>query len=214
MRERRSRSRVAAAALLAAGLALGAAGCGGDDGGEALGERPDLPSEPPELWNPCDGLEPAAVAAAFGAELDARTGTDAEPLCSFTPAEDGGPAVDVNYQLYPGTLDDLLATFGEPLVDGRTEVTAAEVPAADDARVISDVGDDDVLAVTGFVRNGQLVQVVNALDPAPFDQRAVRRAVTALLTPLAEHASGSGLQDEDDAPEDSPTDSPSNPHGG
>lgn len=212
MRERRTRA--VAAAVLTACLALVAAGCSGDDGGgEALGERPDLPSDPPQLWNPCDGLEPAAVAATFGTELTARTGTEDEPLCSFTPIEDGGPAVDVNYQLYPGTLDELLATFGEVQVEGRTDVTAPEVPAADDARVISDVGDDDVLAVTGFVRNGQLVQVVNALDPAPFDQRAVRRAVTELLTPLAEHASGSGLQDED-APSESPSGSPSNPHGG
>ncbi|WP_139980090.1 hypothetical protein [Nocardioides litoris] len=198
------RSVATAAAALA--LAGGLVACGGDDDAPTTGERPSLPADAPELWNPCDGLDPEAVSTSFGVRFTVRTGTDAEPQCSFAPTAEGDPAVDVSYQLYAGTLDDLLRTFGNQEVAGRTQVASPEVPGADDARVISDVADDGTLAVTGFVRNGRLVQVVNALQPPPFQRPRIVTAVTAVLGGLAEHASESGITD--DAPGASPTDQP------
>jgi hypothetical protein len=190
-------------------LAPAVSACGGDDDpGADVGERPDLPTAPPELWNPCDGLDPDSVSEAFGTTFTARTGTDEQPQCSFAPTAEGDTAVDVNYQLFAGTLDDLLETFGDLEVADRTEVSSPEVAEADDARVILDVN-EGTLAVTGFVRNGQLVQVVNALDPEPFTRDRVVRAVTTLLTDLSAHASESGLSDESDGSGDNPGASPS-----
>ncbi|MEO9324066.1 hypothetical protein ABFT23_11280 [Nocardioides sp. C4-1] len=192
-------------AALAAVLLL-AAGCGGGDDTEATGTPPDLPTAPPELWNPCDGLDDTAVSTAFGTTFTVRRGSDSEPTCTFSPTTEGGPAIDVNYQLYAGTLEDLLKSFGV-LADGAdTRVSSPTVAGADDARVVSDVDADDTLAVTGFVRNGRLVQVVNALDPAPADRAAVEAAVTTMLEGLAAHAAESGISDE--APGSSPTDAP------
>ena len=63
--------------------------------------------------------------------------------------------------------------------------------------------------MTGFVRNGRLVQVVNALDPKPYRRDGIRTAVEALLGDLAAHASESGISDEDAPPGASPSDAPS-----
>ncbi|WP_134768141.1 hypothetical protein [Nocardioides sp. 1609] len=185
----RSRPIAAAAGLLALTAALAA--CSGDD--EPAGPRPTMPTEAPALWNPCDGLDTAAVSTAFGATFDTRTGTAESPLCSFTPQEDGGPAMDVNYQLFAGSLDDLMKTFGVLAEGATTEVTTPEVPDADDVRLIVDVTADDTLAVTAFVQTGDLVQVVNALDPSPFDRAAVVRGVRTVMAGLATHAAESDL---------------------
>ena len=196
--------RVGAVAGVLVALTTALAGCGDDAGG---GEKPDFSaSETPALWNPCDGLDPEAVSTSFGVRFTVRTGTDAEPQCSFAPTAEGDPAVDVSYQLYAGTLEDLLGTFGDLQEEGRTEVASPQVPAADDARVVSDVTDDGTLAVTGFVRNGRLVQVVNALQPPPADRREVEAAVTTMLAGLAAHAAEAGIGD--DAPGASPSDAP------
>lgn len=187
----RSRTTAAAVAgLLALTTALTA--CSGEDD-EPTGPPPTLPTRAPALWNPCDGLDPAAVSTAFGATFDTRTGTAEEPLCSFTPQEEGGPALDVNYQLFAGSLEDLVETFGVLAEGATTEVTTPEVPDADDARLIVDVTGDDTLAVTAFVQTGDLVQVVNALDPSPFDRAEVLRGVRTVIAGLATHAAGSDL---------------------
>lgn len=183
-------------------------GCGGGDDSEATGTPPELPTAPPELWNPCDGLDADAVSQAFGTTFTVRQGSASEPTCTFSPTTDGAPAIDVNYQLYAGTLADLLKSFGVLAEGADTNVTTPTVAEADDARLVSDVDGEQTLAVTGFVRNGRLVQVVNALDPAPADRRKVEAAVTTLLGSLAAHAADSGISD--DAPGASPSDSPDN----
>lgn len=187
------RSRALAALLTAGVLALGTAGCSGSDAAkEALGPKPDLPTAPTEpLWNPCSALDLDEVNELFSATFSQQTGSASEPTCTFTPSADGAVAIDINYSLYAGTLRDIVAELGDPESVGAT-LTAPRLPDANGARIISNVT-DDTLAVTGFVRNGRLVQFVNALDPAPYDKAGTVRGVRELMVRLAKHADESGL---------------------
>lgn len=179
------RTALALAALVP--LAALLAGCGEDD----LALRTPLPSAPAEaLWNPCTALDLATVGTLFDQRYRVDTGTDSEPRCTFTPGADGGTAVDVNYQLYDGTLKDVVAQLPPPGEDAT--LTAPRLPGANGVRILSSI-DQGTLAVTGFVRNGRLVQVVNALDPAPFDRARTITGVRELLTSLAGAADESGL---------------------
>ncbi len=192
---RRTRVAVWALPTLTAALLLG--GCSGDGSGdEELGPKPDLPTEATEpLWNPCSALELAPVEKALGTTFSRQAGTPTQPACRFTPTADGGPAVDVNYQLYSGTLDELFSSFGTLASDADTDLSTPKVPGSDDARLVLDV-QDDTLAVTGFVQNGELVQLVNVLDPAPFDRARIASGVETMLADLAARADRSGLSGE------------------
>ena len=184
-----SRSRLASLAAVAA-LSLVAAGCSGEDE-PALPERTPISSELAEpLWNPCDALDPATVTELFDAAFDQRTGSDQEPRCVFTPTTDGEVVLDINYQLYGGTLEDIVTQLGDPA--DSSELLSPRVPGASGARIIVD-SDAEALAITGLVRNGRLVQVVNALDLAPYDKAATVAGVRELLTDLASRAEESGL---------------------
>ncbi len=184
------RSPLPAAAL---GLVLASvwltAGCGGDD--ETLPPRAPIATDLAEpLWNPCDALDPAEVATLFGATFDQQTGSDQDPRCTFTPTVEGETVLDVNYQLYGGTLEDVVTQLGTP--GDTSELRQPQVKGASGARVVIDAA-SDALAVTGLVRNGRLVQVVNALDLAPYDKDATISGVETLMAELASHAEESGL---------------------
>ncbi|MEN8673800.1 hypothetical protein [Nocardioides sp.] len=184
------RPRLLVALALVPVLAATLTGCGGGDDPE-LPPRTPIPSELAEpLWNPCDALDPAEVSTLFTATFDQQTGTSAEPRCTFTPTEEGETVLDINYQLYGGTLQDIVDQLGDP--GDTSELTAPRIPGSSGARLIIDT-DEDALAVTGLVRNGRLVQVVNALDLAPYDRDATVAGVRRLLTELASHAEESGL---------------------
>ena len=179
--------------LVSAALtAVLAAGCSssssGSDGEPAT--PPGHPSTAPALWNPCDGLEPPQVARLFRTTFTVDAGTPSEPACRFTPAADGDVGLDVNYQIFAGSLEELFATFGT--AQASTEVTTVRVRGADDARLVVDTVDETLL-VTGFVQNGRLVQVVNALDPDPAPRARVVAGVRALLTDLSAHADESAV---------------------
>ncbi len=177
--------------LLLAALLL--AGCSGDDETEAVAPRTELPSTPAEaLWNPCSALDRAEVNELFDVDFSQQTGTPAAPVCTFTPTREGRVVIDVNYNLFQGTLRDIVRQLGTPNAEGAT-LTAPRLRHADGARIISTIDEDDTLAVTGFVRNGRLIQVVNAIDPAPYDKPAIVRGVRALMNRLAERAHESGL---------------------
>lgn len=173
-------------------LLLGACSGADDPVDVPLGEVPSFPTEGPPLWNPCDGLVLTKVQQAVGVDLTEATGTEQAPQCTFTPKQDGDPALDVNYQLYPGSLEELIGTFGVPEEGTEIDVTTPEVAGAADARLVVSVV-DDTLAVTGFVQTGDLVQVVNGIDPTPFARAALVAAVRTVMTDLAEHADESGL---------------------
>ena len=180
-------------ALVGAGAlaAIGALAGGLSDDESAVAPRTPISSDLAEpLWNPCDALDPTQVAALFGSAFDQRTGTPAEPRCTFTPTDEGGTVLDINYQLYDGTLQDIVDQLGDP--GDTSELLEPNVPGASGARIVVDSA-DDALAVTGLVRNGRLVQVVNALDLTPYDKDVTVDGVEALLAALAARAADSGL---------------------
>lgn len=180
------RASLVAGVLVAATLTA----CGGDP--EPTPEPAAGTTSLAPAWNPCTGLDTAAVTAAFDTGFTVRRGTPDTPTCTFAPPSDGDPAVDVNYQAYIGSLTELLTTFGVEVEPGRTSVTTPTITGADDARVIT-VVDDDTLLMTGFVQNGRLVQIVNVLDPTPFDRPALTASLETLMAQVAANAESSGL---------------------
>lgn len=176
--------RRAAAWVLGLALPWVLVGCGGDDD-----PPPAAPTPTEALWNPCDALDATAVGREFGAALTEDDGTPTAPLCSFQPTTAGDPVVDANYQIYAAGLDKIFEELG-----GSETATVAtpKVRGADDARVVVDT-DDDQLYVSGFVQNGELIQTVDAIDPAPYDRHRVVRAVTWVLVRLSAHAQGADL---------------------
>lgn len=179
-------------------VVLTAAACSGSDD-EAVAPRPTLPTTATALWNPCTALDLTRVERLLGTALSQEVGTADAPACRFTPADDGAPAVDVNYQLYDGSVDDLIKSFGvvspAPGAEDDTTVTELDVPSSDGAVLVANVDDDDTLAVSGFVKNGSLMQLVNVIDPTPYDRTTVETAVTEMLGDLAARGDESGLSD-------------------
>lgn len=185
MPERRTRSTLGAVAL-AACLPLSLAACGDDE----PGPKPDLPSETPALWNPCDALDARFVRANFGVATTENNGSATEPDCRFAPEADSGDAViTVNYQLFDGDLDELWDTMGQ---QDSADVRDPSIDGADAARVVVDTRKDQ-LYVTGFVETGTLFQVINVADPRPYDEESVVAGVEATLTALAAHAKDAGI---------------------
>ena len=176
--------RSAAALVVVPALALAACG---DDG--TTGAKPDLPSETPALWNPCDALDAAFIKKHFGATATEDDGSATAPDCRFAPEESSGePVVQANYQQYGGTLDELWEQMGQP---AKADVREPRIEGADAARIVVAV-EAKQLYITGFVQTGFLYQVVNVVDPAPFDKERDVRGTVATLTALAEHADAKG----------------------
>lgn len=158
------------------------AGCSDDP------PRADLGS-PPALWNPCDGLDVGAMDTAFSTSFNKDSGTAEAPVCTFTPQDDGEPAVDANYMVFDAGLDAAWDTMGT--VAGST--VDLDVAGADAARMVVHFTPASLLA-TGFVQNGDLIQIVNVVDPAPFERDVVRSGMTSVLTDLSAHAATKGLE--------------------
>lgn len=167
-------------------LAVPLAGCGDDE----VGERPDLPDETPALWNPCDVLDPPFIEKHLGTVAREENGEPTRPECRFVPDADGDPAVTVNYLLFSGTLEEAWRTMD---VSEDARITSPRVAGADDARIVVNTGRKDA-GVTGFVANGDLIQSVNVVDPAPYDAQRLVAAVKAVLTRLSRHAVESGVE--------------------
>ncbi|WP_183094850.1 hypothetical protein [Nocardioides stalactiti] len=181
------------AAVGAAAAVLVLSGCGGEE----VGDKPDLPDETPALWNPCDVLDPTTIEDAFGTVAEEENGETTAPECRFVPAAEGDPAVTVNYLLFSGTLDEAFETMD---LSPDATSTSPQVEGADATRIIVNAGPKN-LAVSGFVANGDLIQSINVVDPAPYDEAAVVAGISDLLTTLSKHAVDSGVTDESSAAE-------------
>jgi len=169
--------------VLTSGLVL--AGCSSDDDPAST----PAPSPTVDLWNPCEGLDAARVSAALGAEVTRETGTEDDPRCALLPADEGDAVLTVTYQLAAGGLDEIWATMGQ--IDGI--VTEPAVAGSDDVRFVVNTRQKG-LAVTGFVQNGDLIQVVNAVDPRPYERDAVVAAALLVLRELSAHADRAGVR--------------------
>ncbi len=165
------------------------AGCGDEE----LGAKPDLPDETPALWNPCDVLDARFIEREFGSVTTKDEGSATAPDCRFRPEQSGQAVVSANYTLFSGTLDDAWESMGQP---ADAEVSEPAITDADAARIVVDVVRKQ-LYVTGFVENGDLIQNVNVVDPAPYDEERILSGVRATLTVLSRHAVESGVEDTD-----------------
>jgi len=164
-------------------------GCGGDH----LGAKPDLPTTTPALWNPCDVLDAPLVEKAFGSHTQEEHGTPTVPECRFKPEKRSGEAVVTSsYSLFQGTLAEAWETMKPKR---SADVRNPRIPGADDARVVVDVVKKQ-LYVTGFVQNGDLIQNVNVVDPAPYDEAKILAGVSTVLTTLSRHANAEGVTEE------------------
>lgn len=204
MRELRGPSRTWGLAVVVP-LALGLTACGEEE----VGAKPELPTESPALWNPCDVLDAAFISKQFGTDAVEEAGTDANPECRFTPSDDGSgeAALTSSYLLFSGTLAEAWETMG---VSEDAEVTSPAIDGADDARVVVNATADQ-LYVTGFVQTGSLIQQVDVVDPKPYDEAQVVAGVEATLTRLSRHAVASGVKEKEseganEAARDSATD--------
>jgi len=180
-----ARTWLAAAAVLPLGLALAACGGGGGD----AAARPTFPTDSPALWNPCDALDPALVLKALGARVKEEDGTPTAPDCRFVPVDKlaGAPALTANYQLTPLDLD----TYWKHMGLKKADVREPKIPLADGAKVVVNANNDQ-LYVSGFVQNGDLFQVINLVDPAPYDEAREVAGIETLLTALSKHADETG----------------------
>ena len=165
--------------LLLVGLV--AAGCSDDPSPAVV--PPSATGSPTALWNPCDGLDAAAVGKILGGPVTKDDGEPSAPRCAFTPKREDGAALNANYRLVPEGLDAAWDTLG-PVAGRQIDLV---VPGADDARMVVKFAQDSLL-ITGFVQNGDLIQVVNLVQPAPFDRDVAVRAMRTVLADLSAHA--------------------------
>ncbi|HWU21571.1 MAG TPA: hypothetical protein VN088_08600 [Nocardioides sp.] len=172
------------AALLPLALLLTACGGGGS------GAKPAFPSDTPALWNPCDALDPALVHRSFGVQTKEDDGTPSQPNCSFTPIHRKTDkfAVSANYQLTPF---DLQAYFKAMHLSKKADVRRPTIAQADDARMVVHYT-TKLMTITGFVKNGDLFQIVNVVDPAPYTVQRDVAGTEAVLTALSKHADETG----------------------
>ncbi|WP_344775504.1 hypothetical protein [Nocardioides panacisoli] len=180
-------------ALAATGAAVGVlllGGCGDD-----TSAKPTMPSETPALWNPCDAIDSDLVQDAFGTVAKEEDGTPTQPECRFSPDEKtGAPVVQANYQQFSGGLEAAWDTMGQPK---DADVRRPSIPQADDARLVISVVKKQ-LYVTGFVQNGPLIQTLNVVDPAPYDEDRDIAGTERILTAFSRHAENSLFAQESD----------------
>lgn len=173
-------------AALAAVLPLAAvlAACGGSSA------KPAFPSDSPALWNPCDALDPALIHRSFGVQTKESDGTPSAPDCRFVPVDQKHDkfALTANYQL---TALDLETYWKSMHPNAQADTRRPSIALADDARIVVD-HTSKLLAITGFVQNGDLFQVVNVVDPVPYDRARDLAGVEAVLTALSQHADETG----------------------
>lgn len=172
------------AAGVAAVAVLLLAGCGDD-----VAPKPDLPTEIPALWNPCDALDAAFIEKQFGTVATEEAGEPTAPVCRFVPEErTGQPVIEANYLQFSGGLDEAWDTMGQP---EDADVDDPAIPRSDAARVVVDVVKKQ-LYVTGFVQNGDLIQSVNVVAPSPYDESRIVAGVEQVLTRLSVRADEKG----------------------
>jgi hypothetical protein len=171
--------------LLVAALATSTvlAGCSSDGSDPSSDPSPHTSDIAGVAWSPCDGLTAASVSRLVDAPVQEDTGTTDAPRCTFTPARPGGAAYDVSYLMFDGGLDAALDTMGAT----GAQLEKVDIQGADAARLVVR-GEKDGVLVTGFVQTDGLVQSVNAVQVAPYDEAQVVAGTKALLAGLAKRA--------------------------
>ncbi|MCA1981790.1 DUF3558 family protein [Nocardioides nematodiphilus] len=183
-----------AALLLLAPLAL--AGCGGAADNGATSDPTPAPasastpatssasssaSPTGKPFNPCDGLDVAAISQALGSPLKLATGTAAEPRCALLPKKHGDPTFELSYLWFDGGLDAAWQAITDKPAGAVTE---PQIKGADATKLIVQRKKSGYL-VSAFMQNGDLIQSLNGAALPPYDASAMQRATTAILTQLS-----------------------------
>ena len=190
-----------AAHLFLAPLALTLAACGGaaDKGATASSPAPTVASTPttptssPSVsptgkpFNPCDGLDVAAITTTLGSPLKRVTGTAGTPRCALLPKQHGDPTFELSYLWFDGGLD---AAWQAITDKPAGTVTEPHVPGADATKLIVQRKDSGYV-VSAFMQNGNLIQSLNGVALPPYDAHAMQRATMAILTQLSAAAPAS-----------------------
>jgi len=161
------------------------AGCSSDDATDKPSAQESQAAA--VAWSPCDALTAESVAKLVGEPLNEADGSADQPRCTFTPQRKGGAAYDLSYLWFDGGLDAALTAMGA----AGDQLESADVPGAEAARIVVDAQGDKGLLVTAFVQTKGLVQSVNAVQLAPYDEKAVVAGTKALLAELAAQAPAS-----------------------
>lgn len=131
-------------------------------------------------FNPCDGVDVAAVSRVLGSPLKRETGTAGTPRCALVPVAKGGPTFELSYLWFDQGLEAAWSTIKVP----AGAVSRPTVAGADDARLVVNRS-KAAYAVSAFLQNGKLIQTVNALALRPYDGTRVLRATHLLLAQLS-----------------------------
>ncbi|MFT4083790.1 MAG: hypothetical protein QM638_14505 [Nocardioides sp.] len=174
------------AAVLACSGALAACGDGSPEDATATASSSGQASEP--AYDPCDSLDVAAVSKTLGQRVTMNRGTKKVSRCALLPVAENGPTFGLNYTWFAGGLDAAWKTMN---IKAGT-VTKPAVAGADSARLVVqriDKKKRHSYAITGFIQNGELIQDVNLLAPAPYDAAKLRRATLLIMAQLSAGAS-------------------------
>ena len=186
----------ALALLLLTPLGLGLAACGGSSDEDAQ-SAPPLPANTASApasgdasatatatatpFNPCDGLDAAAISKALGSAVKVETGTASEPRCALLPKKKGGPTFDLSYLWFDGGLD---AAWDSITDKPAGTLTQPAIKGADATRLVVQRKPNGY-AVSAFLQNGTLIQSLNGIALPPYDAAAMQRATTTILTQLS-----------------------------
>ena len=195
----------ALALLLLTPLGLGLAACGGSSDEDAQ-SAPTLPASTASAptstasapassdasatatatatatpFNPCDGLDAAAISKALGSAVKVETGTASEPRCALLPKKKGGPTFDLSYLWFDGGLD---AAWDSITDKPAGTLTQPAIKGADATRLVVQRKPNGY-AVSAFLQNGTLIQSLNGIALPPYDAAAMQRATTTILTQLS-----------------------------
>src|SRR5690606_32526175 len=116
---RRARARRLLVPVAAVVLLGPVAGCSSDE--PAAQAKPTAPATPTATatpsaptFNPCGGVDAAAVSQALGAELRKETGTADSPRCALLPEQRGGPTFELSYLWFDQGLEAAWSTMTVP----------------------------------------------------------------------------------------------------
>src|SRR5262249_9144006 len=125
-------------------------------------------------FNPCDGLDVAAISKTLGSPLKVATGTASTPRCALLPKKTGGPTFDASYLGFDGGLDEAWKTTTDKPAGTITEPT---IKGADATKLIVQRKKNGYV-VSAFMQNGDLIQSLNGVALPPYDAPAMERATT------------------------------------
>lgn len=132
-------------------------------------------------FNPCSGLDVAAISKTLGSPLTMATGTASQPRCALLPRRKGDPTFELSYLWFDGGLD---AAWQAITDKPAGTVTEPRIKGADATKLIVQRNGSGYV-VSAFMQNGDLIESLNGVALPPYDAPAMARATTAILTQLS-----------------------------